>query len=85
MLSFNRENYTAIKKKQTSLDNSPLATFLYCYIGQCAQLKNYISQLAHIWDTSWDVVVQLLSHVGLFENPWTAAPQVPLSFTIFII
>ena len=27
------------------LDNSPLATFLYCYIGQCAQLKNCISQL----------------------------------------
>ena len=27
--------------------------------------------------------VQLLSHVWLFVTPWTAARQVPLSFTIF--
>ena len=29
------------------------------------------------------VVVQLLSHVRLFETPWTAAYQASLSFTIF--
>ena len=29
------------------------------------------------------VVVQLLGHVRLFATPWTAAPQVSLSFTIF--
>ena len=28
------------------------------------------------------VFVQLLSHVQLFETPWTAACQTPLSFTI---
>ena len=28
------------------------------------------------------IVVQLLSHVRLFVIPWTAAPQVSLSFTI---
>ena len=29
-----------------------------------------------------NVVVRLLSHVGLFETPWTAACQASLSFTI---
>ena len=29
------------------------------------------------------VVVQLLSHVWLFETLWTAARQAPLSFTVF--
>ena len=29
------------------------------------------------------VVVQLLSHAQLFVTPWTAAPQAPLSSTIF--
>ena len=28
------------------------------------------------------VVVQLISHVPLLDNPWTAAHQVPLSFTV---
>ena len=46
-------------------------------------LKTTFPSFAHIWDTSWDVVVQLF--VGLFENPWTAAPQVSLSFTSFTI
>ena len=30
----------------------------------------------------WYVIVQSLSHVWLFATPWTAAPQVSLSFTI---
>ena len=29
-----------------------------------------------------EVVVQLLSHVRLFETPWTTAHQASLSFTI---
>ena len=29
------------------------------------------------------VVVQLLSHVRLFETPWTTACQASLSFTVF--
>ena len=41
--------------------------------------------LTYHWYTSninWIVVVQLLSHVGLFVTPWTAACQASLFFTI---
>ena len=32
--------------------------------------------------TSWQIVVQSLSHVQLFATPWTAACQASLSFTV---
>ena len=32
--------------------------------------------------TSWQIVVQSLSHVQLFATPWTAARQASLSFTV---
>ena len=40
------------------------------------------TQGSHILVGLTDKVVQLVSHVGLFATPWTAAHQASLSFTI---
>ena len=49
---------------------------------------NYRHKTLSVKNYSWSistvaVVVQLLSHIRLFVTPWTAAPQAPLSSTIF--
>ena len=68
-----------------------LLGILFHIVGKIHRLKTY---WVHIWVTRkgrrkntqgtlyLDVVAQSLGHVQLFENPWTAAYQTSLSFTI---
>ena len=83
-------NYPS-QKKSSSTKNLPqvcmLLNLFHSYhctdrIGEGINELNTFGATTHAMKWSWTVSsVQLLSHVQLFETPWTAARQASLSIT----
>ena len=77
-----------VVKEGICLSNVWLCAFWYTqrhciFCPHCGQTENGTSSVHELWADVLLTVVQLWSHVRLFETPWTATLQLPLSSTVF--